>query len=68
MAASRRELTTAAFARLREQVATAAALCSELQMITLADHIHDAIRRLRYAAYDSVEIDVIPPRRHNLHS
>lgn len=59
MTTKRRELSAAAFAKLQDQVATAVALCSETQMLTLADQIHDAIRRQRYAEYDSVLIDVI---------
>lgn len=33
------------FARLREQIATASALCSEDQLLELADGLHDTIRR-----------------------
>ena len=33
------------FERLREQIATASALCSEDQLLDLADGLHDTIRR-----------------------
>lgn len=33
------------FERLREQLATASALCSEDQLLDLADGLHEAIRR-----------------------
>lgn len=59
----RRELSAAAFAKLQDQVSSAMSLCSETQMLTLADQIHDAIRRLRNVDQDSVEIDVIPQQR-----
>ena len=35
------------FERLREQIATAAALCAEDQLLDLADGLHEAIRRRR---------------------
>jgi hypothetical protein len=40
------------FERLREQVATAAALCDHKQLLTLADDLHDAIRRRRDHRHD----------------
>lgn len=63
MTTKRRQLSMAAFANLQQQVATAVALCSETQMLALADQIHDAIRQMRYAEHDSIEIDVIPQHR-----
>lgn len=38
-----------AFERLREQMATAVALCADDQILTLADDLHDALRRRRAA-------------------
>lgn len=40
-------LTETTFERLREQVTTAAALCSDTQVLELADCLHDALRRRR---------------------
>jgi hypothetical protein len=40
-------LTEPAFDRLLEQMATAAALCSDVQVLELADCLHDALRRRR---------------------
>lgn len=40
-------LSPDAFERLREQVATAAALCTDDQLLILADSLHDARRRRR---------------------
>jgi hypothetical protein len=43
--AEHRELAPEAFERLREQIATASARCSDDQILTLADGLHDVIRR-----------------------
>jgi hypothetical protein len=45
MGAAGPRLRTETFERLREQIATASALCSEAQILELADGLHDAIRR-----------------------
>jgi len=41
------------FERLREQLATAGALCDSRQLLMLADDLHDAIRRRRAPRGDS---------------
>jgi hypothetical protein len=40
-------LKTETFERLREQLATASALCSNDQLLELADGLHETIRRRR---------------------
>lgn len=40
-------LKTETFERLREQLATASALCSDDQLLELADGLHETIRRRR---------------------
>lgn len=47
MPSTHRRLGDEAFERLREQVAAAAALCSEEQLLELADALHGCIRRRR---------------------
>ncbi|HYE46450.1 MAG TPA: hypothetical protein VEA44_11840 [Caulobacter sp.] len=47
MSAEHPQLSPAAFERLREQLATAAALCSDDQLLILADGLHDTRRRRR---------------------
>ncbi len=44
-----RPLEQSAFERLCEQLAAAAALCSDAQVLDLADSLHDALRRHRNA-------------------
>ncbi|MDQ0466560.1 hypothetical protein QO010_004355 [Caulobacter ginsengisoli] len=45
MASAGPRLKHETFERLREQIATASALCSEDQLLELADGLHAAIRR-----------------------
>ena len=47
MASYHRELGEEAFQRLREQIAAAAALCSDEQLLELADGLHGCLRRRR---------------------
>lgn len=47
MSAQHPFLSAEAFERLREQMATAAALCTDDQLLILADSLHDARRRRR---------------------
>jgi hypothetical protein len=47
MASAERRLNLETFERLREQLATAAALCGDDQLLELADNLHEAIRRRR---------------------
>ena len=47
MANHAHRLPALAFDKLRDQVATASALCAEDQILDLADVLHDAIRRRR---------------------
>ncbi|NBB15411.1 hypothetical protein GVN21_08585 [Caulobacter sp. SLTY] len=47
MSADHPFLNPDAFERLREQMATAAALCTDDQLLILADSLHDARRRRR---------------------
>lgn len=42
-----RQLSRPAYESLREQVATAVALCSDEQVLDLADALHDTLRRRR---------------------
>lgn len=42
-----RHLSRPAFEALREQLATAVALCSDDQVLDLADGLHDTLRRRR---------------------
>ena len=42
-----RHLSRRAYESLREQVATAVALCSDEQVLDLADGLHDTLRRRR---------------------
>lgn len=44
-----RQLSRIAFEALREQLATAVALCSDEQVLDLADGLHDTLRRRRAA-------------------
>ena len=44
-----RQLSRRAYESLREQVATAIALCSDEQVLDLADALHDTLRRRRSA-------------------
>lgn len=44
-----RHLSRRAFEALREQLATAVALCSDEQVLDLADGLHDTLRRRRAA-------------------
>lgn len=44
-----RHLSRRAFEALREQIATAVALCSDEQVLDLADGLHDTLRRRRSA-------------------
>jgi hypothetical protein len=45
------QLQSTAFQRLREQMATAIALCDDQQILSLADDLHDALRRRRAARH-----------------
>ena len=45
-----RHLSRRAYDALREQLATAVALCSDEQVLDLADGLHDTLRRRRSAA------------------
>lgn len=51
MSSPHHQLRSVAFQRLREQMATAIALCSDTQILALADDLHDALRRRRAARY-----------------
>lgn len=51
MPSNNHSLRPESFERLREQLATAAALCSEHQLLELADGLHDAIRRRRQSTF-----------------
>lgn len=51
MSTSHHQLRAVAFQRLREQVATAIALCNDEQILNLADDLHDALRRRRASRY-----------------
>ncbi|WGM39030.1 hypothetical protein [Caulobacter sp. NIBR1757] len=51
MSAPHHPLRPAAFERLREQLATAVALCDDAQILSLADGLHDALRRRRAARH-----------------
>jgi hypothetical protein len=42
-----RQLSRRAYESLREQIATAVALCSDEQVLDLADGLHDTLRRRR---------------------
>lgn len=42
-----RHLSRRGYESLREQIATAAALCSDEQVLDLADALHDTLRRRR---------------------
>lgn len=53
MASHTHRLPVRAFEKLRDQMATAAALCGEDQILDLADVLHDAIRRRRVARFGS---------------
>jgi hypothetical protein len=44
-----RHLSRRAYESLREQIATAVALCSDEQVLDLADALHDTLRRRRSA-------------------
>ena len=48
-----RGLDDDAFDRLQDQVAVAIALCSDAQILDLADSLHAALRRRRYAAAEA---------------
>ena len=48
-----RELSGIAFEALREQIATAVALCSDEQILDLADGLHDTLRRRRSSQGES---------------
>ena len=45
MAQAHRRLSKDAFEKLREQLATASVLCSDEQLLDLADDLHDSLRR-----------------------
>ncbi len=47
MSVPHQQLQAPAFERLREQLATAVALCGDDQILNLADDLHDALRRRR---------------------
>lgn len=51
MSAPHHQLQPDAFERLREQLATAIALCDDDQILSLADSLHDALRRRRAARF-----------------
>ncbi|RYF93064.1 MAG: hypothetical protein EON95_10205 [Caulobacteraceae bacterium] len=51
MSVRHHQLQPEAFERLREQLATAIALCDDDQILSLADGLHDALRRRRAARY-----------------
>jgi hypothetical protein len=51
MSARLHQLQPDAFERLREQLATAIALCDDDQILSLADGLHDALRRRRAARF-----------------
>lgn len=51
MSVSHHQLRPTAFERLREQLATAVALCDDDQILSLADDLHDALRRRRASRY-----------------
>lgn len=51
MSALHHPLPPATFERLREQLATAVALCDDAQILSLADGLHDALRRRRAALH-----------------
>lgn len=48
-------LNTKAYEALREQIATAIALCSDSQVLDIADALHDTLRRRRAAHYETPE-------------
>ena len=51
MSGPHHQLQPTAFQRLREQLATAIALCDDGHILTLADDLHDALRRRRAARH-----------------
>ena len=55
MSVPHHQLQPMAFQRLREQMATAIALCNDEQILSLADDLHDALRRRRAARYAEEE-------------
>ena len=55
MSTPHHQLQPAAFERLREQLATAVALCDDDQILALADGLHDALRRRRAARHAQEE-------------
>lgn len=48
-----RALDQEAYERLQEQIAVAIVQCSDAQILDLADSLHAALRRRRYAAVES---------------
>ena len=57
MASHAHRLPTRVFDKLRDQMATASALCAEDQILDLADVLHDAIRRRRVARFGHLDDD-----------
>lgn len=51
MTTSHHQLQTTVFERLREQLATAVALCDDDQILNLADDLHESLRRRRAARF-----------------
>jgi hypothetical protein len=50
-------LSDDAFERLREQVATASALCGDDQLLELADALHASLRRRRDARHGDLAVE-----------
>lgn len=55
-----RELNTRAYESLREQIATAIALCSDEQVLDIADALHDTLRRRRATHHEAPHF-ALPP-------
>ena len=55
-----RELNAKAYESLREQIATAVALCSDNQVLDIADALHDTLRRRRASHYETPEFTTPP--------
>lgn len=64
MASHSHRLPSLVFEKLRDQVATASALCAEDQILDLADVLHDSIRRRRVARFGAF---AEPRERQRLH-
>ncbi|MBI1407412.1 MAG: hypothetical protein GC145_14970 [Caulobacter sp.] len=70
MGSQHHRLNDETFERLREQLAAAAALCGDDQLLDLADCLHDSIRRRKSDRWTAPAARGQPmsPSAHRLHS